>query len=231
MNLRLSAGMGCALAAAFVVSQSCNSDCLNCPGEPATLTISPQAQYVPSVIPLDSVQLQVELLDRRQHFLPLNRRRISWQSLDNGIATVTDSGFVKGVAAGDARIVAAAAGLVDTGHVTVVTNPTFSQQVYPILLTTCGTGGCHVPTSDPNVPGAFTPRPPMNLPPANLYDSLLTSTRGYVTASDTTVGLLLARTRTVGAVGAQMPPQGRLSSSQPGNYHLIALWIAQGAVP
>lgn len=235
MNIRLSTGLACALAAAALGLQSCSSDCPNCPGGPASLTISPKLAYTPSVIPGDSVRLQVDLRDSKGRFLPLLGRTVSWQSLDNAVATVnsdTANGFgqVKGVVTGDARIVATVAGLEDTAHVLVVTTSTFSQQVYPILVTTCGTGGCHIPISDPNVPGATGPQPAMNTVRDTLYNTLLTSSRGYITAGDTTMGLLLARTRDVGAVGGQMPPALRLSLQHPGNYHLIALWIAQGAL-
>jgi len=54
-----------------------------------------------------------------QGMTPLTSLRVDWSSADPGIATVNSGGLVTGVAAGDARIVAAACGSVDTAVVTV----------------------------------------------------------------------------------------------------------------
>lgn len=219
MNLRLSTGLGYAFMGACLAVQGCSSDCPNCPGQPASLVISPGS---PSVLPSRTVQLRAEVLDAQGRLLA-NQGPVTWQSLDQGFATVTtvsDTAFVLGVGVGSARITASAAGLIDTGTVAVVTTSTFSQQVYPILKASCGLGGCHV------TPG---PGPVLN-DGTVLGSAVYTAVTGavYLTAGDTTVGRLLGRMKSVG--GGPMPPQGQLSTLQQGNYDLIALWIAQGAL-
>ena len=54
---------------------------------------------------------------------PVSGQTIDWSSLDQGIATVTQSGVVHGVSAGSARIVASTAGHADTATVTVIEVP------------------------------------------------------------------------------------------------------------
>ena len=50
--------------------------------------------------------------------------------------------------------------------------------------------------------------------------------RNYVVAGDSTQGLLLDRLK---GIPRPMPPDGPFRELQPGNYDLIALWIAEGA--
>ena len=215
MNLRLSMGAACAVVGALVAAQSCSSNCMNCPGAPDSLVISPRT---PSVLPAHQVQLLAEVLDSKGRLLA--GKRVHWQSLDPSLATVGDtSGLASGLAVGNARIVATFQGLVDTAPLAVVTTSTFRKQVYPILKATCGIGGCHV---------SGGPKPTMNADTTVLYTALTRTDSGYVTAGDTTMGKLLARIR--GDTTAVMPPQQKLSTLAPGNYDLIAYWIAQGAL-
>ncbi|HTS88624.1 MAG TPA: Ig-like domain-containing protein [Gemmatimonadales bacterium] len=214
MNRRLVYNLaGLALAAGYA-AQGCSTDCPNCPGPPAHLVISPQTPYV---LPGDTLTLGAEVLDPSGHLLA--GHPVQWRSLDDTVATIDSTGVAFGVQAGTARIVATAAGLADTAPFGVVTTSTFSKQVYPILFATCGIGGCHV------TPG---PPPTMNASKAALYTQLTTDTSHFVYPGDTTKGLILFRTR--GDTTAVMPPQQQLSTLSPAEYHLIAVWIAQGAL-
>lgn len=192
----------------------CGNDCPNCPGALAFVQVSPGSA---SVLPGRVVKLAVLGVDVKSHLVTL--RGVTWSSLDQGVATVNDSGVVTGVAVGNARIVAQAEGKADTGTIAVVTTSTFSGQVYPILATTCATAFCHVS------PG---PAPNMSSQAA-AYTSLTSAAGGYITAGDTTgAGKLIHRIR--GDTSAVMPPGGALVTVQPGNYDLITLWIQQGAL-
>jgi hypothetical protein len=215
MNLRASLGLVSAVMAAGLVASACSSDCPNCPGDPATLLISPGTS---SVLPGRFVVLRTEVLDSKGRLLAGNPA--TWESLDQAIATVDETGRVDGLALGTARIVARAAGLADTAPVQVVNTSTFSGQVYPILAASCALGGCHV------VPG---PNPNLSSQSA-AYTALLDQTipRVRVIAGDTVAGELLRRLR--GDTILVMPPQKAFDELEPGNYDLIALWIAQGAL-
>jgi hypothetical protein len=205
----LTAAAGCSLAL-----QACSTDCPNCPGAPAQLIISPSS---PSVLPNDVVQLHAEVLDAAGHLLAGNP--VVWSTLDPGVASIDTAGVATaGGVPGGARLMATRGGLADTVTLSVVTTSTFSQQVFPILATTCALGGCHV------TPG---PAPILNGSVSATYTILLAAASGYVTAGDTTVGKLLQRLR--GDTTAVMPPQQQLNQLAPGNYHLITAWIAQGA--
>ncbi len=215
MNFRLSFGLVAAILGGGFVASACSGDCPNCPGQPAILLISPGT---PSVLPNRGVQLRTEVLDSKGRLL--SGHPTTWQSLDAGFATVDDTGFVSGLAVGTARIVAQAAGLSDTAPVAVVTVSTFSAQVYPVMAASCALGGCHV------VPG---PNPNLSSQSA-AYAALLDQTipRVRVFAGDTVAGELLRRLR--GDTSLVMPPQREFDQLEPGNYDLIALWIAQGAL-
>ena len=216
MNLRMSAGLAATIVGALLAVQSCSDSCPNCPGSPARLVISPDSS---SVLPGDTIFLGVEVLDADGHLLAGHVKDVQWQSL-NGFATVNDSGRVAAVSQGVDSIVATLGGLVDTSRIRVVTNPTFAAHIYPILTPTCGIGGCHV------TPG---PPPTLNAATAAAFTQLTTVANNYLTAGDTTVGKLLFRLR--GDTTAKMPPQEQLSTLDPAAYHLIAVWIAQGAAP
>jgi hypothetical protein len=174
----------------------------------------------PSVLPGDVVKLEAEVLDADGHLLA--GHPVTWSSLSGSVATIDDSGLVVGGGvAGTTQIVASMGALADTTTLSVVTTSTFSKQVYPILAATCGIGGCHV------TPG---PAPTLNATTSAAYTQLTTPANNYVTAGDTSVGSgkLLQRIR--GDTILIMPPQEKLSALAPGNYHLIAAWIAQGAL-
>ena len=214
MHIRSSFGLATAVMAAGFAASACSSDCPNCPGQPATLLISPGS---PSLLPGRNVKLATEVLDSKGRLLTGNPA--TWEALDQAVATVDDTGLVSGLALGTGRIVARAAGLSDTASVAVVNVSTFSAQVYPILAAGCALGGCHV------VPG---PNPNLSTQSA-AFTALLDQTipRVRVFPGDTVAGELLRRLR--GDTSLVMPPQGRLDSLAQGNYDLIALWIAQGA--
>jgi hypothetical protein len=173
----------------------------------------------PSVLTNDSIQLHAVVVDADGNLLA--GHPVQWSSLDVAVASVLDTSgrILAGGAVGTARIVATMGELADTSPVSVVTTSTYSQQVYPILLTTCGLGGCHV------TPG---PAPTLNATVAASYTQLLAPGSGWIVAGDSTAGELLARLK--GDTTAIMPPEQKLSTLAPGDYHLIAAWIAQGAL-
>jgi hypothetical protein len=215
MNRRLTFGLLIAAAGAGLAAQACGTDCPNCPGQPAQVVISPGG---PSALPNDVVRLHAEVLDSKGHLLAGNP--VVWSTLDPGVASIDTAGIATaGAAVGDARIVATRGGLADTVTLSVVTTSTFSKQVYPILAANCALGGCHV------TPG---PAPTLNGSVSATYTILLAPASQYITASDTTVGKLLKRLR--GDTTAWMPPQKQLNQLDPGAYHLITAWIAQGAL-
>jgi len=211
MKLLVSGSLVALLAGAVIASSNCSGDCPNCPGQLAAVVVSPGTS---AVLPGRTVQLAALALDSKNHLL--SGGSVSWNSLDQGTATVDGSGLVSGQAEGTARIVATIGGKADTGNVTVTSTPGFAQQVYPILATTCGTAFCHV-----------SPGPPPNMSTAaSAFTALTAPAGGYLTAGDTTVGKLIHRIR---GDTAPMPPGGALKNLQPGNYDLITLWIQQGA--
>jgi hypothetical protein len=130
--------------------------------------------------------------------------------------------IVRGLAVGGARVVATRGGLADTNVVSVVTTSGFAAQVSPILRRTCALGGCHV-----------TGGVPLDLSVADTTIRRILTEPGnkYTTPGDTSkgTGQLLQRLRA--DTNRIMPPQGRLDSLAPADYHLISLWIVQGAVP
>jgi Bacterial Ig-like domain (group 2) len=198
-----------AVIATLLVTSACSTDCPNCPGSVTTVKVSPGTA---SVLPGRPVLLVAEVLDAKGHFL--SGQKVTWSSSDQSVATVDSAGTVTGVAVGTATITARSGGLSGTGTVNVVTTSTFSGQVAPIIAATCATAFCHVsPGPAPNMTNAAT-----------AYTSLTTG--GYLTPGDTTTGILLGRLR---STTSPMPPGGNLSSTQPGNYDLIALWIQEGA--
>ncbi|HEY7480992.1 MAG TPA: Ig-like domain-containing protein [Gemmatimonadales bacterium] len=75
------------------------------PAPVATVTVSPSA---PSVLADATVQLAASLLDAAGN--PLSGRTVTWSSAATGIATVSSSGLVRGVAAGQAVITASSEG-------------------------------------------------------------------------------------------------------------------------
>jgi hypothetical protein len=218
MSLRRYAALALALGSG-VAASGCGTDCPNCPGPPARVVISPGS---PSVLTNDSIQLHAVVVDADGNLLA--GHPVQWSSLDPAVAAVIDtSGRIRaGGTANTARIVATMSGLADTIQVAVVVTVTYSQQVYPILVTTCGLGGCHV------TPG---PAPTLNASASASYNQLLAGGTGWIVAGDSTVGELLTRLRASDPTNfPKMPPQQQLSTLAPGDYHLIAAWIAQGAV-
>jgi hypothetical protein len=214
MMMRSIYGLAALVAGAALSLSGCSNDCPNCPGQLATVLVSPGTA---SVLPGRSVKLAALGLDGKGHLLTISGA--SWSSLDQAIASVSDSGVVAGLAVGTARIVAQVEGKSDTGSVQVVTTSTFSKQVYPVLAVTCATAFCHV-----------SPGPPPNMTTqAAAYTALTAPAGGYLTAGDTTLpGKLIHRIR--GDTSAVMPPGAVLVNQQPGNYDLITLWIQQGAL-
>jgi hypothetical protein len=215
MPIRSFVTLASAVMAAGFIASACSSDCPNCPGDPALLLISPGS---PSVLPGRQVKLATEVLDAKGRLLAGNPA--TWEALDQAVASVDDTGLVSGLAVGAGRIVARAAGLTDTATVAVVNVSTFSAQVYPILAANCALGGCHVvPGPNPNLStqsAAFTALLDPSIPRVRVFPG------------DTVGGELLRRLR--GDTILVMPPQGALDSLQRGNYDLITLWIAQGAL-
>lgn len=203
------------LVAAVAVNalSSCSDDCPNCPGAVATVQVSPG---VSSVLPGSQLQLAAVVQDAAGHLL--SGHDVTWNSSDATVATVDQDGLVSGVAVGPVTITAQVAGKSGTGTVNVVTTSTLSAQVQPIFTTSCATAFCHV-----------SPGPPPNLTSAATAFAALTAVgAGYLTAGDTSLGSgkLLDRLRNS---NNPMPPGGAFATLQPGNYDLIALWIAQGA--
>jgi hypothetical protein len=200
-----------AVLAAGLADSACTNDCPNCPGDPASVTVSPG---VASVLPAHEVQLVALIYDDRGYLL--SGHGVTWSSDDQAVATVDANGLVSGVAGGDATISAKVSGKSGGGTVHVVTVSTLSAQVQPILTNSCALAGCHL------VPGP----PPAMTSAAVSYASIVTS-GNYVTPGDSTVGLLLTRLK---STTSPMPPGTQpLSELQPGNYDLIALWIQLGA--
>jgi len=194
-----------------LIGSACSDDCPNCPGSPATVTISPGN----SSVLLDwELQLVALVYDKDGNLL--NGHTVTWSSSDDNVATVDADGKVDGVAVGTATITANVAGKDGDGTVQVVTTSTLSGQVQPILSSSCALAFCHV-----------TPGPPPTMTSAAVtYASLVTS-GNYLVAGDTTTGLLLQRLH---GVPTPMPPDAPLVQLQPGNYDLIALWIQEGAL-
>jgi hypothetical protein len=211
MRIRRSGLLASAMVLAGLGLSSCGSeDCSSCPGGPAEVRVSPGTS---SVLPGRTLQLAALVLDADGNLL--SGQEVSWSSSNSSFATVSESGLVTGVAEGAVTITAEVGSLSATGNLSVVTTSTFSGQVFPILRASCATAFCHV-----------SPGPPPNM--TNLATAYTAVTAAqYVTASDTTVGLLLGRMRN-GA--APMPPGGAFATLEPGNYDLIALWIQQGAL-
>lgn len=201
---------GATLIAALSIS-ACSGDCPNCPGAAETVTVSPG---ISSVLPDRDLQLVALVFDADGNLL--SGHTATWETSDNTIATVDADGVVTGIAAGDATITAKTAGKTGTGTVHVVTSSTLSQQVQPIVQSSCALAFCHV-----------TPGPPPTMTSAAAtYASLVTS-GNYLTPGDTTTGLLLERLH---GTPTPMPPDAPFTQLQPGNYDLIALWIAEGAL-
>lgn len=209
MRIRRPALLFSGLLLAALGLTSCSSeDCSNCPGGPASVRVSPGTS---SVLPGRTLQLAALVLDAKGHLL--SGEKVSWSSSNTSFATVSETGLVTGVAAGAVTITADVGSLSGSGNLSVVTNSTFSGQVYPILKASCATAFCHV-----------SPGPAPNLSSqAAAFTSLSGAT--YTTAGDSTVGLLLERMR---SATAPMPPGGAFATLEPGNYDLIALWIQQG---
>jgi hypothetical protein len=202
------------LASALIVAlglSSCGSeDCSNCPGGAAEVRVSPGTS---SVLPGRTLQLAALVLDAGGNLL--SGQEVTWSSSNSSFATVSETGLVTGVAEGAVTITAETGALTGTGNLSVVTTSTFSGQVFPILRASCATAFCHV-----------SPGPPPNMSNlATAYAAVTGAT--YVTAGDTTVGLLLGRMR---SAATPMPPGGAFATVEPGNYDLIALWIQQGAL-
>jgi hypothetical protein len=194
-----------------LIGSACSDDCPNCPGSPATVTISPGNS---SVLLDRELQLVALVYDKDGNLL--NGHPATWSSSDDNVATVDADGKVEGVAVGTATITANVAGKDGDGTVQVVTTSTLSGQVQPILSSSCALAFCHV-----------TPGPPPTMTSAAVtYASLVTS-GNYLVAGDTTTGLLLQRLH---GVPTPMPPDAPLVQLQPGNYDLIALWIQEGAL-
>jgi len=214
MMMRSVRGLAVLVAGAALSLSACSNNCPNCPGQLSVVRVSPGRA---SVLPGRTVKLEALGLDDKNHLLTVSG--VTWASLDQGVATVNESGLVSGLAVGTARIVAQVEGKSDTGSISVVTTSTFSGQVYPILATTCATAFCHL-----------SPGPPPNMSsPTAAYNALIAPAGGYLTPGDTTLaGKLIHRIR--GDTTAVMPPGGALITVQPGNYDLITLWIQQGAL-
>ncbi len=209
MRISRSAAIIPVLALAGLALASCGGlECPNCPGGPAEVRVSPGAT---SVLPGRTLQLAALVLDSKGHLL--SGQAATWGSSNPAFATVDANGLVTGLTEGAVTITADVGSLSNTGNVSVVTNSTFSAQVFPILRTTCATAFCHVsPGPAPNMSSqaaAFTA----------LSDTL------YTMPGDTTVGRLLGRLRDN---ANPMPPGGAFAVRERGNYDLIALWIAQG---
>jgi hypothetical protein len=194
-----------------MIGSACSDDCPNCPGSPATVTISPGSSSV-----LLDRQLQLVALVYDKDGNLLSGHTATWSSSDDNVATVDADGNVSGVAVGTATITANVAGLDGDGAVQVVTTSTLSGQVQPILETSCALAFCHV------VPGP----PPTMINAAASYASLVTS-GNYLVPGDTTAGLLLERLH---GIPRPMPPDAPFTQLEPGNYDLIALWIQEGAL-
>lgn len=209
MHLRRSVLLAGALA--IVGLTGCGSeDCLNCPGDPAEVRVSPGTS---SVLPGRTLQLSALVLDANGNLL--SGKDVSWSSTNNAIATVSETGLVTGVAEGDVTISAEVGNLSDGGTLHVVTTSTFAAQVYPILRASCATAFCHV-----------SPGPPPNMSTqAAAYTAVTGAT--YLTPGDSTLGVLLARMK---STTQPMPPGGAFADLERGNYDLIALWIQQGAL-
>lgn len=190
---------------------ACSNDCPNCPGSTASVKVSPDTT---SVLLDRAVQLVALAYDADGALL--NRGNATWSSSDESIATVNDAGLVSGVTEGDATISAELDGKSATGVVHVVTSSTFSGQVFPILQNSCALAFCHV-----------TPGPPPAMTSLAVAYAAIVTSGTYVVAGDSTQGLLLDRLK---GIPRPMPPDGPFRDLQPGNYDLIAAWIAEGAL-
>lgn len=211
MSIRRSAILAGSLVLAGLGLASCGSDdCSNCPGAATEVRVSPS---VSSVLPGRTLQLSALVLDSRGNLL--SDQDVSWSSSNPAFATVSDAGLVTGLSEGAVTITAEVGSLSDGGALSVVTTSTFAGQVFPILKTSCATAFCHVsPGPSPNMSSL-----------AAAYTAVTGAT--YVTAGDSTVGLLLGRMRNA---ASPMPPGGAFATLERGNYDLIALWIQQGAL-
>jgi uncharacterized protein YjdB len=92
----------------------------------ATLTVTPSSD---TVIAGQSVQLIATPRDAAGNVL--TDRAIAWASDNPGVATVTDGGFVKGVAPGTATVTATSEDVSATATVTVLPAPVASVEVSP----------------------------------------------------------------------------------------------------
>jgi len=203
--------LGAALA--LNALSGCSDDCPNCPGAVATVKVSPGTS---SVLPGSKLQLAAVVQDAAGNLL--TGHHAVWSTGDATVATVDQDGLVTGVTVGPVTITAKVAGLDGTGTVNVVTTSTLSAQVQPIFTASCATAFCHVsPGPAPNLSSA-----------AAAYAALTAVGATYLTPGDTSLGSgkLLDRLRNT---TTPMPPGGAFATGQPGNYDLIALWIAQGA--
>lgn len=205
--------LGGAVLITGLIGSACSDDCPNCPGSPATVVVSPDTS---SVLLDRELQLVALVYDKNGNLL--SGHPPTWSSSDDNLATVDADGKVSGVAVGTATITASAAGLKGEGTVLVLTSSTLSQQVQPILETSCAQAFCHVTGG----------RAPLMTSAAESYASLVTSGK-YLVPGDTTTGLLLERLHGVPPV-RPMPPGTPFVQLEPGNYDLIALWIQEGAL-
>jgi hypothetical protein len=181
-----------------------------------TVVVSPDTN---SILQGDSLTLVALVYDAQD--LLLNREHPTWSSSDPTVATVRDSGQIATLAAGNATITATVNGLTGNGLIRVLTTDStiqLARDVQPALTITCGLASCHRP---PNAKKGLD----LSTDSAS-YQGLIASGTALVTPGDTTVGLLLRRLR---GDTAQMPPDSALAKREAAYYHLIALWIEQGA--
>ena len=124
-----------------LIGSACSDDCPNCPGPPATVVVSPDTSSV-----LLDAGATAGGPDLRQEWEPAERapmrpgRRSDDDHRHGGRGW--EQSRVLRLARPRSR--PTAAGLKGDGTVLVVTSSTLSQQVQPILETSCAQAFCHV---------------------------------------------------------------------------------------
>jgi hypothetical protein len=223
MRLRHTTILAVAASVISLLAAACSNDCPNCPGSPVAVIVSPGSAGV-----LVGDSLLFTALARDVNGTLLSNESAHWTSLDPGLATVGENGYVQAVSAGNARIVAQLGAIADTGIARVLTagQVQFGRDLVPMFKATCGTAFCHT------AGGNF-----MHLDGDSAAYAGLTAGDSLFTAGDTLTaggGSLIRRLRADASQGddvtKQMPQGQALRLRQPANYHLITDWIQSGAL-
>jgi uncharacterized protein YjdB len=123
--------LSCSLTILCVAALSCGDDDSSGPDDESVATVS-VAPATETIAPGETLRLEATTKDAAG--VTLTHRDISWSSSDEGVATVSGSGLVTGVADGEATITATAEGKSGSAAVSVLT-PVAAIAVAPAKVT------------------------------------------------------------------------------------------------